>query len=100
MVNRIIQVSEANYGALVQLGVPHELMENGAKTLEISTPDFWTIPEVNYRGKTLPADLSKKLLPPRTQQQHAEHRNSAGENEFVSADMPFYFSMFNAYLNK
>ena len=91
-----IQVSEVNYRALVQLGIPHKLIEKDAETAEIPLPDFWTIPEVNYRGKTLTADLSKKLLPPRTQQQHAEHRNSAGKNEFVSADMPFYFSMYRA----
>jgi len=64
--------------------------------LVIPASDFWTIPNVSYRDNVSAWDLSKKLLPSRTQQQHAEHRNSAQKGEFVTADMPLYHAIFDA----
>ena len=93
----IISVSDEDYEALKQLGVRHKLVETPGKAeLVVPASDFWTIPNVHYRGESLTADLSNRLLPVRTQQQHAEHRNSAQEEEFVTADMPFYFAVFGA----
>ena len=92
----IIRISDEDYQALRPLGFRPELVEE--KPVEIITPasDFWAVPNIHYRGDTLTADLSKKLLPARTQQHHTEHRKSAQEGEFVTADMPFYFAMFYA----
>ena len=90
----IINVSNEVYQAIKTLGIEHTLAET--KQAEIPASDFWTIPNVSYRGNASPWDLFKKLLPSRTQQQHAEHRNSVQEVESVTADMPLYHAIFNA----
>jgi len=77
-------------------GVKYTIETPRKADLVVPASDFWTISGINYRGNTLTADLSKKLLPARTQEQHAEHRNSARENDFVTMDMPFYIAMFDA----
>jgi hypothetical protein len=92
----IIKVSDNDYTALKQLGIRHQLIETPKETRIVSASDFWKIPDIHYREEVLTADLSSKLLPVRTQQQHAEHRNLAQEGEFVTADMPFYIAMFKA----
>lgn len=92
----IIEVSNAEYRALRELGLKAKLVEPRKADLVVPTQDFWTIPNIHYRGEIVPADLSKRLLPVRTQQQHAEHRNFASPEDFVTMDMPFYIAMFDA----
>lgn len=77
-------------------GIEYTIRAPRKTDIIVPVSDFWTISDIHYRGDTLIADLSKRLLPVRTQQQHAEHRNSAQEGEFVTMDMPFYFAMFDS----
>lgn len=77
-------------------GIKYTIGTPGKTDLVVPVSDFWEVPNIHYRGNTLTADLSKKLLPARTQKQHAEHRNPTGENDFVTMDMPFYIAMFNS----
>jgi len=93
----IINVSDEDLTALKQIGLKYKLVQvPEADKLIVSASDFWTIPNVSYRGNVSAWDLSKQLLPSRTQQQHAEHRNSAQKGEFVTADMPLYHAIFDA----
>ena len=77
-------------------GIEYTIEASERSQLVTPASDFWTIGNIHYRGNILTADLSNKLLPVRTQQQHAAHRDSAVKGEFVTADLPFYIAMFDA----
>ena len=54
----------------------------------------WIIDGVNYKNKFSSYNLSQKLLPSRTQDEHAEQRRKAKSNEFYLESMPFYHTLF------
>ena len=55
---------------------------------------LWVIDGVNYKNKFSSYNLSQKLLPSRTQDEHAEQRKKAKSNEFYLESMPFYHTLF------
>ena len=61
-----------------------------------SAKDSWRVLGVSYRNGIYSVDLAKQLLPARTQEEHAEHRNKAGKGEFYIADMLLYHTLFTA----
>src|SRR3989344_4184184 len=62
-----------------------------------STEDYWQIPGVEYRGETSMYDLSKTPLPSKTQEEHANQRKIAMQNnDFYLADMPLDHAIFTA----
>jgi len=56
--------------------------------------DFYEIKGVHYNNGICRVNLSKTLLPSRTQEEHAEHRMNAKPSEFYLADMSLYHSLF------
>ncbi|MEK6829331.1 MAG: hypothetical protein AABY15_04325 [Nanoarchaeota archaeon] len=63
--------------------------------------EFWTIPNVNYRGNTQSYELSKNLLPAKTQSQFAsDYQTAITNNQFHSADMRLYHAIFNEVYNQ
>src|SRR3989344_2040816 len=61
--------------------------------------DFYEIKGVHYNNGICRVNLSKTLLPSRTQEEHAEHRMNAKPNEFYLADMSLYHSLFTELFN-
>ena len=57
--------------------------------------DSWKISNVNYRNGIYAVELAKELLPAKTQDEHAQHREQA-KGDFYTADMPLYHSLFTA----
>jgi len=60
---------------------------------------FYEIKGVHYNNGICRVNLSKTLLPSRTQEEHAEHRMNAKPNEFYLADMSLYHSLFTELFN-
>ena len=56
--------------------------------------DFYEIKGVHYNNGICRVNLSKTLLPSRTQEEHAEHRMNAKPNEFYLADISLYYALF------
>src|SRR3989344_7567469 len=56
--------------------------------------DFYEIKGVHYNNGICRVNLSKTLLPSRTQDEHAEHRLNAKPNEFYLADISLYYALF------
>ena len=80
---------------------PVEKKEN---SIISSSQDYWTISDVNYRGKIWNIDLSKSLLDngnAKTQDEWAEYSKQAKQNnEFYVGDMPLYYAVFTALFNQ
>ena len=65
-----------------------------ASKFSLRSPESaWTI-DFNYKNKFSSYSLSQKLLPSRTQDEHAEQRRKAKSNEFYLESMPFYHTLF------
>ena len=59
-----------------------------------STDNYWTITNVNYRNPTDAYQLSKQLLPSKTQDQHAQHAKQAiASNNFYTPDFPLLYNI-------
>lgn len=57
--------------------------------------DHWRVEDVVYRDGVYSVDLAKKLLPARTQDEHARHAREARQtNDFHAAEAPLYHSVF------
>ena len=61
--------------------------------------DFYSISGIPYRNEICCIDLSKTLLPSKTQDEHAEHRLNAKSGEFCLGDMSLYHALFTALYN-
>jgi hypothetical protein len=61
--------------------------------------DSWKISGVNYRNGVYVVDLAKELLPAKTQDEHAQHREQA-KGDFYTADMPLYHALFTSLYNQ
>ena len=60
---------------------------------------FYEINGIPHRNKICCIDLSKTLLPSKTQDEHAEHRLNAKSGEFCLGDMSLYHALFTALYN-
>src|SRR3989344_8555175 len=63
--------------------------------------DFYSISGIPYRNEICCIDLSKTLLPSKTQDEHAEHRLNAKSGEFYLEDISLYYALVAAlYSNR
>jgi hypothetical protein len=58
--------------------------------------DFYSINGVKLDDGIYSVDLSKRLLPSRTQDEHAEARRKAGPDEFYLGDISLYHALFTS----
>jgi|APSaa5957512576_1039674.scaffolds.fasta_scaffold19974_1 hypothetical protein len=69
------------------------------KNPQDDSQNFWTIPDVQYNEKNQDYQLSKELLPAKTQASHLEHKLKVGESDFHIMDSDNQFALMKAAYN-